>query len=223
MRAINYTRSEFLLPWRLRRQSELHRFILAIPYALYRGVIPSLAVINEVLRSGKAGGGMGTGFYWQPFEISAEEYRAIISSWRAMNPQQSLYPRGASAFVEDPAILAIETHLEYLAYSRDQYRSHRPPADATKRPLSNILLGLMCSTGILMLLSALPIGFVLGLQARHRSHMSGGDALIIGVVLAAATAFIGGALLGIGMFIARHRWRKRGSVQSPLTSGLEGP
>jgi hypothetical protein len=212
MRVVEYTQSEFLLPWRLRRQADLHRFILSIPYALYRGVIPSLSVINEVLRAGQAGGGMGTGVYWQPFEISAEEYRAIIAAWRAMNPQGALFPGGASAFTEDPDVLAIETHQEYLSRSREKCRTCRPPAGATKRPLSNILLGLMCSTGILMLLSALPIGLVIGLQERHRSHLADSEALLVGGLMTAATAVIGGVLLGLGMFIARRRWRRRRSV-----------
>ena len=204
MRIVDYTQSEFLLPWRLRRKAELHRFILAIPYALYRGVIPSLAVLNEVLRAGKAGGGMGTGLYWQPFEISADEYTAIIAAWKAMNPQESLYPRGAAEFIEDPDILAIDSHLEYLSRSREKYRAYRPPAGATKRPLSNVLLGLMCSTGILMLFSALPLGFVMGLQERHHLHLDGGDTLLVGVIMAAVTAAIGGVLLGLGLFLSRR-------------------
>jgi len=212
MRVIDYTRSEFLFPWRLRKQAELHRFILAIPYALYRGVIPSLSVLNEVLRAGKAGGGMGTGLYWQPFEISAEEYRAIIAAWKAMNPQQSLYPRGASEFIEDPDILAIETHQEYLFRSRGKYPRNRPPAYAAKRPLGNSLLGLMCSTGILMLLSALPVGIVLTLLTHYCAHEGRVEAVLVGGLMAAATTVIGGALLGLGMFITRRRWRTRGSV-----------
>jgi hypothetical protein len=212
MHVINYTRSEFLLPWRLRRQAALHRFILAIPYALYRGVIPSLSVINETLRAGKAGGGMGTGLYWQPFEISAEEYRAVIAAWRAMNPQQALYPRGASAFIEDPDILTIETQQEYLFRSRVKYPRNRPPADAAKRPLGSILIGLMCSTGILMLISALPVGIVLTLLTRYGVHADRVEAALVGGLMTAATAILGGALLGLGMFITSRRWRKRGSV-----------
>lgn len=70
-------------------------------------MIRSIAVINEVLHAGKAGGGMSTGFCWQPFEISAEEYHAVIAAWKAMNPQEALYPRGASVFIEDPDIPAV--------------------------------------------------------------------------------------------------------------------
>lgn len=212
MRVIEYTRSEFLLPWRLRREAKVHRFILAIPYALYRGVIPSLTVINEVLRAGQAGGGMGTGLYWQPFEISAGEYRAIVSAWKAMNPREVLHPRGAAAFIEDPHILAIETHAEYLFRSREKYPRDRPPADAAKRPLGSILLGLMCSTGILLLLSALPVGLVLALLTHYCAREGCVAAVLVGGLMAAATAVIGGALLGLGMFLTRRRWRMRGAA-----------
>ncbi|MCX7010572.1 MAG: hypothetical protein NTY53_25565 [Kiritimatiellaeota bacterium] len=206
MRVVQYTQSEFLFPWRLRRRAELPVFILLIPYAVVRGVIPSRAALNEMLRTGCAGGGMGTGVYWQPLELSAEEYDAIVAEWKTRNAQHLLYPSGAGDFVEDVEILALEKHLEYLKRSKEKYSIYRPAA-MPKRPLSSILLGLMCSTGILMLLSAPFLGLVLGLQERRHLHLDGSETLLVGVIVAAVTAAVGGVFLGFGMLMARRSRR----------------
>lgn len=63
-----------------------------------------------------------------------------------------------------------------------------------------------------MLLSALPVGIVLTLMTRYSAHAGRVEAALVGGCITAATAVIGGALLGLGLFITRRRWRTRGSV-----------
>jgi hypothetical protein len=74
MKTIKYKQTEWLMPRKWPKKQPLYRFILDIPYALYFSVVPSREALNEVLRVGHAGGGMGTGLIWQPFEITPDEY-----------------------------------------------------------------------------------------------------------------------------------------------------
>jgi hypothetical protein len=74
-----------------------------------------------------------------------------------------------------------------------------------KRPVSSILLGLMFSTGIMLLIVAIPIGFTTVFQERFKSHSDWRWSVIAGVVITSVIALIGGMSLGLGMFISRRR------------------
>jgi len=69
---VHYRQSEFLMPWRWRKRNPVHRFILDIPYGLYFSVVPGRFALNDLLQTGIAGGGMGTGFTWEPFTLTQE-------------------------------------------------------------------------------------------------------------------------------------------------------
>ena len=125
MRIVRYKQSEYLRPWKRRKKNTVARFILDIPYALYFSVVPGRGALNEVLSFGKAGGGMGTGLYWEPFEVTEEEYEKIVSYWRTFELREILKFRVEDipdlSFVYDDEILAIGGHLEYIRASREKY------------------------------------------------------------------------------------------------------
>lgn len=126
MRVISYKRSEFLMPWKWHKRNPLERFILDIPYALYFSIVPSRDAINEVLKRGKAGGGMGGGVTWRPMEVTAEEYDAILQAWRDFDLRKVLRIKKQDipdlGFVFDEEIMAIPRHLAYLKRSREKYQ-----------------------------------------------------------------------------------------------------
>lgn len=125
MRIIRYKQSEYLMPWKWRKKKPLHRFILDIPYALYYSVVPGRDALNEVLRRGSAGGGMGTGLYWDAFEISEEDYREVVDAWRSFDLRSVLLFKPEDipdlSFVFDEEIMAIPCHLDYLRRSREKH------------------------------------------------------------------------------------------------------
>jgi hypothetical protein len=58
---IRYCKIEHLIPWRLREQKPLDIFIREVPHGLCFAVGPGLGAPNDLLRIGKAGGGMVAG------------------------------------------------------------------------------------------------------------------------------------------------------------------
>lgn len=150
MRDIRYRQSEYLMPWKWRRQRPLYRFILEIPYALYFSVVPGLAALNDVLRKGSAGGGMGTGLYWEPFEATEDDYREVTEAWRTFDLRSVLRYRIEDipdlSFVFDAEILAIPRHLDYLKRSREKYearfwrskRGSSGPPDTSSPPAQGV-------------------------------------------------------------------------------------
>ena len=127
MRIIRYKQSEYLMPWRWRKKNPLYRFILDIPYALYHSIVPGRDTLNELLRTGRAGGGMSYGLYWDSFEITEEEYRDITEIWRTFDIRKLRNLRVQDipdlTFVFDDEILAIPHHLDYIRRSREKYEA----------------------------------------------------------------------------------------------------
>lgn len=127
MRTVRYKQSEYLIPWKWRKRNPLYRFILDIPYALYFSVVPSRMALNEVLLTGSSGGGMGPGLYWEPFEITEDEYEKVIEAWKNFDLRKVLKYRVEDipdlGFIFDEGIQAIPSHLEYLQRSREKYES----------------------------------------------------------------------------------------------------
>jgi len=116
------------MPWKWRKKNPLHRFILDIPYALYYSVVPRREALNEVLRTGSAGGGMGTGLYWDAFEITEEEYTEVTDAWSSFDLRSVLKVKPEDipdlSFVFDDEIMSIPRHLDYLRRSREKYERH---------------------------------------------------------------------------------------------------
>jgi hypothetical protein len=127
MDVIKYKQTEFLMPWKWSKKNLLYRFIFEIPYALYFSVVPSRAALNEVLRRGEAGGGMGTELLWQPFELTPDAYEEVLEAWRSFDLREVLGVNKRDtrdfSFIYDDEIMAIPDHLEYLCSSRTKYES----------------------------------------------------------------------------------------------------
>lgn len=127
MRIIRYEQSGHLIPWKWRKRNDVYRFILDVPYALYFSVVPGRQALNELLRSGSSGGGMGTGVYWDPFEVPEPEYEEVTARWRTFDLRTVLKLRVEDVpdltFVFDDEILAVPHHVEYLRLSRQKYES----------------------------------------------------------------------------------------------------
>ena len=113
------------MPWTWRKKKPLHRFILDIPYALYYSVVPGREALNEVLRTGSAGGGMGTGLSWDALEITEEEYTEVTDAWSSFDLRSVLKVKPEDIpdlrFVLDDEIMSIPRHLDYLRRSREKY------------------------------------------------------------------------------------------------------
>ena len=135
MRIVRYKQSEYLMPWKWRKKNPVYRFILDIPYALYFSIVPGRDALNEVLRSGSAGGVMGTGLYWDPFEVAEEEYEEITDHWRTFDLRKVLKFRVENmpdlSFVFDDEILAVPHHLDYIRASHAKYEARfwKPKAE----------------------------------------------------------------------------------------------
>lgn len=86
-RQIKYTIYWSYLGPGVKRQGRLSDLVVDIPYLMdATGVIPPLAVLNQVLRAGGDQGGMGPGTKWRPFSIGTMEYDELVAELRAMEP-----------------------------------------------------------------------------------------------------------------------------------------
>jgi hypothetical protein len=96
---------------------------------------------------------------------------------------------------------------------------------STSRETSTLdgILGLMIVTGFMLLIAVLPVGVALCLQCHYKSHIDWDWAIRLGVVMAGATAIVGGVLLGLGEFVYR-RQRTRSDPQTqdkpPVVSSI---
>jgi len=115
------------MPWKWRKKNPVHRFILDIPYGLYFSIVPGREALNELLRRGSAGGGMGRGLSWDPFETTWDEYDEITALWRTFDLRKVLKCRASDIpdlrFIFDDEILAIPCHIDYLNRSREKYET----------------------------------------------------------------------------------------------------
>jgi len=80
-------------------------------------------------------------------------------------------------------------------------RPHEPPPTIT-----DSVLGLLIMAGFLMVVSALPVGAAL-VYKDYQFHKDWLWALVLGAVVAMATAIVGSLLILIGYSIAKWRWR----------------
>ena len=121
MRIIRYKQTEWLMPWKWRKKKPLHLFILAMPYTICRWVVPSREALNQVLARGAAGGGMGTGWIWEPFKLTMEEYEEVLTAWKKTDIRKALKIKKHRYlnldFVFDPEIMAIPEHSDYIKRS----------------------------------------------------------------------------------------------------------
>ena len=86
---------------------------------------------------------------------------------------------------------------------------------SSKSSTSDRLLGLTIIAGVMLLLTALPVGIGFCLLDHHKFHAEWRWAIMSGVVMTAATAVVGGILHCTGEFLvkrSRKMEEKRGAV-----------
>lgn len=77
-----------------------------------------------------------------------------------------------------------------------------------KRSNSDILIGLLFSTGIMLVVTALPLGIVFAFQFYHDLQDDSRWAIIGGGIMTIVTALIGFLSYGIGTLIMKRRRRE---------------
>lgn len=81
MRDVSYKTSWAYAGSGVKHKAPLVDFILDILYLMDNsGVIPPLHILNEVLKRGTTGGGMGPGTTWRPFSIKEDEYNELVAA-----------------------------------------------------------------------------------------------------------------------------------------------
>jgi len=80
MRIVKYkTHWSYLGPG-VQHEGLLAEFILDMLYLMeHSGVLPPLAVLNQVLQRGGNSGGMGPGTTWKPFTITKQAYDELVA------------------------------------------------------------------------------------------------------------------------------------------------
>ncbi|MBC7813195.1 MAG: hypothetical protein H7175_18700 [Burkholderiales bacterium] len=86
----------------LMARGNLSEMLTEMPYLLTHKVIPPLHVLNEVLRSGLIEAGANGGASWEPFEIDAEEYEALVAEMLTLE-DNSLREAASPAWVKSRA------------------------------------------------------------------------------------------------------------------------
>jgi hypothetical protein len=134
VRQISYQRHEYTWPDPEDRSAPLLTFVYDVPYLDACGVFPPLHILNQILASGGSDGGMSPGATWEPFEVSAGEYDALVQGITTLDPRTL----GDAArfkwlrFTFDPSFDQIEVWSEWMtavcAKHREAY--HRRIAEA---------------------------------------------------------------------------------------------
>lgn len=88
MRTVTYTYYDFA--GEVSQRALLSDFFLTLSRLILHGVIAPFAVTNEVLKSGRDGGGMGPGYEWEPFEISRKEYASVTQDLQSRTDRRTL-------------------------------------------------------------------------------------------------------------------------------------
>jgi hypothetical protein len=115
MRTVAYRRHEFHHPPSDHRASLL-AFVYDVPTLPACGVLPPFAMMNQILAEGGSNGGMSPGATWEPFQITADEYRALLAAVRA-TPAASLRAQARYATVQlstDPALDGVTDRFEWI-------------------------------------------------------------------------------------------------------------
>lgn len=93
------------------REAPLWQFLRALPYLGACGIFPPCHLLNEVLRGGRAGGGMSPGAHWDPFEITQAEYDAVMPLILTP-PEPSRFEW--EVFQRDPELDQFSTYQEWM-------------------------------------------------------------------------------------------------------------
>jgi hypothetical protein len=90
------------------------------------GVIPPLAVLNQVLQGGGNAGGMGPGTTWKPFTITEQEYDELVAALVELDVAAAKQAHPYVAFehiIIDNELNACTEHLDWLQQVSRKYRT----------------------------------------------------------------------------------------------------
>lgn len=83
-----------------------------------KGVIPPLAVLNEVLQQGSSGGGMSPETAWKPFTITEDEYAELVETLTTLNlieaKKHHPYMSSIERIIVDDELNECAEHLDWL-------------------------------------------------------------------------------------------------------------
>lgn len=99
-------------------QAPLAFFLMDIPYLFIRGVLPPLHILNEILETGRLGGGMSPGARWTPFSLREAEYARLAKNlpraWRAARKHgDARFPPDELRI--DPSLASAKDHEQWVA------------------------------------------------------------------------------------------------------------
>jgi hypothetical protein len=80
----------------------------------------------------------------------------------------------------------------------------KPPV---KRSKTDLVLNLMIFSGMMLIVTALPVGLVMTLQFYAQFHAALRDAAWAGAIMTALIAVTGGTLLPLGMYLLKRHKR----------------
>ena len=83
---------------------------------------------------------------------------------------------------------------------------------SSKRPFADLLLGLLFSSGFLLLIGAMPSGFAVALAERYTLKSDWHSAMIPAIVMTVAVAALGGMFLCTYNVVSWRRGRARDST-----------
>jgi len=130
LRRVCYVRHEF--PGRTwEREDSLLVLVYDIPYFGACGIFPPLHLLNEMLLSGGSQGGMSPGATWEPFSLSEQEYRDLVTAVRTVVPKH-LRPRARYADRPYRFDSSFDHHQDYFDWLREVCAKHRPGAHRTR-------------------------------------------------------------------------------------------
>jgi len=127
MRIVKYkTHWSYLGPG-VKREGLLAEFILDVLYLMeHSGVIPPLAVLNQVLQSGGNSGGMGPGTTWKPFTITKQEYDELVAMLLNLDVAQAKQVHPYLTFeriIIDEELDACTDYLDWLQRVAQKYQA----------------------------------------------------------------------------------------------------
>jgi len=112
----------------IKREGLLTDFLLDVLYLMEdTGVIPPLAVLNQVLERGGDTGGMGPGTSWKGFTITEQEYDELVAVLLNLDVVEAKRAHPYVRFEHVRIDHDFDTCTEYLDWLQQVSRKYRMP------------------------------------------------------------------------------------------------
>ena len=122
MRVMTYVRHEFHHKPE-KRIATFPYFLLDIPYLFISGIIPPLAVLNDVLSRGGGDGGMSPGASWEPLTLTEAEYSELVEELLTLDTADAKkYARFVPRELQED--LTLHHHTKFIHWLRAAKEKH---------------------------------------------------------------------------------------------------